>query len=327
MSLAERFQDLQSEKEHFVTAPQVFSQLIKSHPEILQISFAAYPQKIHGSGPDEYWKELYPLVVVEDDLVRGIWPKRRFNMEEVVAMGSVVGVCANKRCHHTDKEHCRRQDYLWEQFHDCDSLPEGKQMSFIFLDIEYHGPGVLGRILQALEKVETNWFVLSSRNGYHVVLDKMVDLDSLAKKYGEVIANFGTQLNDDALIGWGKSLVKGANNHRQVKIWCEDVLEQIGHIDEPNFQMRKEVHLIDLRHVAHSLERTLVFQDWIHQNRLSSKFRPRTSPTEIGGAFLRISPKEDSLPPILVAKKGSGKIEVLEKIDQLFSQSDQMPLF
>lgn len=307
------------EAEPFLTAPEVYAEIIQNHPEVLQITIVSYPPYPHGEWPGDYYSELIPVVNLSSTLAQGSWPRRCLSVNEVVAIGAVVDVCNEAGCSHGRKDHYEKENQLWDYWHEGLMLPWGEPLSFVFLDIEWHRSIALVKVLEALEGAKTDWYLLDSGGGYHVVFDELVSLADLPGRYGEIIANFGDRLHNSKLKGWGDDLVRNGDNRKKVTSWCEDVLRDCGHVDEP---VGRETHIVDLRHTAHSLLRMAGYCSWLDQNPSDLGWRRSSVPgVRIGGAYLRISPSKNFLsPPILVAKKTGEELMLFGSEERPFHQ-------
>lgn len=283
-----------------ITAPQVICRLLGAHPEIIQITIAAYPPQDHGERAVTFFRQFFPVLPELVTLAHGDWRRTNLLVPEIVAVGSIVDVCDRAGCDHHPASHFEDQLWLWERWHEGASAPQGLQ-SFIFLDIETYGPETLDPLLTVLTDVSSPWYVLDSGHGFHVIFDQLVGLGDLAGKYGEIISLFGRRLENRQLERWGEDLRINGNNHQGVSSWCGEVIDTCGHLGDP-LSLGKQVHLIDLRHVAHSLKRLDRFQQKL-RNTPSGPGLLFLPEDEIGGAYLRISPKrQGSLPPVLVAQ-------------------------
>lgn len=240
----------------------------------------------------------------------------------------MVDICPREGCDHSPKSHLGDQLYLWQLWHEGEGAPHGFQKSFIFLDIEMKEPEILGKITEVLKDVDEDWYVLHSRGGFHVILDRLVSLEELPAEYGKIIAFWGDRLDNRRLKYWGEDLEKIGSNPQKVLLWGELVRERIGHIDEPIYQEGKEVHIIDLRYIAVNLKKVQKYHDWLIENSYIPGFGFRESPDKIDGFYLRISPKKDGLPPpVLVAQKEGGKIQFFCMVSDLLKSQKQQRLF
>lgn len=296
------------EQERLSTAPKVIHQLLEEHPEIVQLVTTSYPIAPHRQAHGNFYDEFVPTAYLNPDFARGEWHQTIFFNREVVAVGSVVDICDKTDCRHTSPEHFQQDLWLWNQWHEGFYLPWGRQSSFIFLDIERHGGTVLTQILNVLRSISSDWYLLDSGGGYHIVIDELVNLAMLPQRYGEIISLFGRELSNSNLEGWGDSLLRNADSPNQILLWCRDVKKEIGHLNEPIYQHGHWVFILDLRHIAHSLDGIVGFRNWSARNPVGKGFRRQTVPERPGGAYLRISPGRYSSSPVLVAQKESGEI-------------------
>ena len=330
----ENLERLPSEK--LSTAPEVISKLLKKHPEIVQVSIASYPPRPHGEKSQENFREFFLVSELNNLKIS----KNGFELEKisplafdsfigVSAVGSIVDVCPIKNCDHKTWRHFQGDTFLWWFDHDHGyKIPQGYQKSFIFLDIEMKEPEVLGVTARVLRDFKEDWYVLHSGGGFHVILDKLVDLRDLPKEYGRIITLFGDKIGNQRLKNWGENLEGIGSSWQKVLQWGELVRERIGHIDEPVHEQEKEVHVIDLRHVAVSLKKTKEYLDWLEEE----SYKPgygyyRSNPEKIGGFYLRISPKPGRDYPFLVAQKENGKIHFFRTVNDLLKSQKQQRLF
>jgi len=318
----ENLEKISSEK--LLTAPEVISKLLRKHPEIIQIAIGSYPaNQKHGD------KSL------DDREFRRVWDINRHGLpryeNEITAIGSVVDVCPEKNCKHIPKDHSQLDALLWTEYEaDPDyNSPYGFPKSFIFLDIEMKEPEVLGVTTEVFKNFKEDWYILHSGGGFHVILDKLVNLQDLPKEYGRIIALFGDKVGSQRLENWGRSLERIGKNWQKVLGWGELVREKIGHIDEPIHEEGKEVHIIDLRHVAHSLKGIYQYRNYLKKE----DYKPGcyypiwSDPEKIGGFYLRISPKPGRDYPVLVAQKENGKIQFFQTVNDLLRSQKQQRLF
>jgi len=303
-----------------LTAPEVVFNLLVKHPEITQLVVASYPIYPHGERVRNIYDEYIPITHLEDELKKGQWRRTRPGITEVVAVGLVVDVCSNPACAHTREEHSQEQAWLWRHWYDEGfSLPWGSQRSFIFLDIEQYNQVALRDILAVVNEMEVDCYVLESGGGYHVMIDEVVGLDEFPESYGEVISLFGEQSDDSTLRGWGDDLIRSSGRPDRIGKWCTDALETIGHAEDPIYQQGTNVHVLDLRHIAHSLRGVLVLQEWLTDHPVEDGFKRPATPQRVGGAYLRVSPGRYSSPPVLVAQKKRGEITLFDFEEHPFS--------
>lgn len=298
---AERFREELSKP---VVAPKFFSELLSKHPEILQASLVSYFPSPHGGPAHDVYREYRPVSDVKYGLVYGNLATFPHEAREIISIGATVDVCNDDKCDHSEQIHGEKELHLWWKWHDGESTPVGSQKSFIFIDVESHAKEALGAAEEVLMKENCDWYILDSGAGFHIVLDKLVDLGDLAKEHGKIILNFGRHLNKDSLKGWGNDLVDNAKNEKKLKAWCEDALRYCGHMDEPILEQGKEVHILDLRYVAHRLQSVMKYQHEL--NRYGDMLNKNIfSPIqEIGGFYLRTSVKrQNTLPPFVVTQK------------------------
>ncbi|MDO8265057.1 MAG: hypothetical protein Q7T34_01650 [Candidatus Parcubacteria bacterium] len=283
-----------------LTAPKFFSRLLTKHPEILQVSMVSYLPALHGVASPDIYREYLPALTEISALARGEWRKVLPAEKEIVAIGSTVDVCDIACCDHSLKSHEGTLQDLRERWHNGDPIIAGAQKSFVFLDLETHGRETLEAAEGVLMGKNCDWYILDSGAGFHIVLDKLVGLDDLAGEYGRVISDFGKYLEKPSLEGWGNDLINNGKKARKLEAWCEDALKYCGHGDESVWKEGKEVHMVDLRYVAHRLRSVMKYQQ-----ALARCGDIASAPQEIGGAYLRISTKGQDLlpPPVLVAQR------------------------
>ena len=288
---------------YVMTEPMLIGKILDAHPEILQVSMASYAPRPHGVVSADFYRGYFPVMTEKHTLVEGSWRVTHPMEKEIIAIGSTVDVCDEKGCRHSDGEHEDVMLDIWDSWHDGIPRPYGIQKSFIFIDVETHGDQTLGVTKKVLAGVDYDWYLLDSGAGYHVILDKLVGVDQVAIEYGNIITQFGEHLSKPGLVGWGRDLIENGRNEQKVESWCRDVLLSCGHIDEPIYKSGKEVHILDLKHTAHSLLRVQAMTKAIRIEK-----GPFMYPySEVGGAYLRISPKRsDGLLPILVAQSVGG---------------------
>jgi len=318
----ENLEKISSEK--LLTAPEVIFKLLKKHPEIIQVSIAEYFLRPHGE------KDLGDsrLFASAFDLSKEIFENSSYS-NEMIALGSIVDICPVKNCKHKTWHHFIGDSIMWQFDHDeCFRPPQGPQRSFIFLDIEMKEPEVLGTISEVLKNFKEDWYVLHSGGGFHVIIDKLVKLEDLPEEYGKIISLFGNEVGSQSLKNWGESLEKVGKNWQKVLEWGELVREKIGHIDEPIHEQGKEVHMIDLRHIAHSLKKTYEYHDFLKEVNYKPGYgRYHKDPGKIGGFYLRTSAKPDKNYPFLVAQKENGKIQFFQTVNDLLRSQKQQRLF
>ena len=279
---------------------QVFSSILSRHPEVIQISMAAYRPLPHGAATVDFQRDYFPVVTEKVVLAEGKWRTSNDKSKEIVALGSVVDVCNEPECNHSPKSHYEINQIASERPH---TYPFGQPQSFVFVDMEAYSPEtyqVTKRVLT--ENVPQDWYILNSGAGFHVIIDHLVPLDSLAGEYGNLINCFGRHLSKPTLSAWGHDLIHSSGNVDKIKSWCHDVLKSCGHAHEPT---NLQVHLIDMRYLAHSLLRALETQRLIKEFNLAPVNREVFSSEIIGAAYLRVSAKRpgDSTSPELIAQK------------------------
>lgn len=328
-SRKEGFSETES-KERFLTAPEVVYRLLEKHPEIIQISLAAYSPHPHGTNPGDLYNQFIPVSEELSNLAESQWRRTFLHLDpEIVAIGSAVTICSSADCDHSLQSHFAKQLWLWSLWHEGENGPKGLQRSFIFLDIETNRPEIVDKLGEMLEGVSSDWYIINSGEGFHVILDRLVALEDLATEYGRILTFFGERMGSQGLKAWGEDLQRDGNKAERVFLWCDRVLRFCGHVDEPLSEERKEVHLIDLRHVAHSLQMIEGYRHWLAQNSTVTNFGPGYDfPDEIGGAYLRISPKKrGGLPPVLVAQREGLVTQYFSSAANYFGLPNQLEMF
>lgn len=206
----------------------------------------------------------------------------------------------------------------WWAWHDCDPVYFENPKSFIFLDIEYGGSNALKVINESLRNMDNDYYIFNSGGGLHVVIDKLVSLDKLPREYGKILVNFGLAQNSFGLFDWGNLLMQAGPDHEKINQWCTDVLSNCGYKNQA-VKDYKEVYLIDLRHLAHSLlrlEKNVKYKK--HTTNICGK--DRTIYERFGAANLRVSEayKKYKQPPMLIYKKENN---VESSFENLFFES------
>ncbi len=294
------------EAEKFTTAPQVMARLFEKHPEIIQIAVASYVRHRHGTKATDFEQRFIPITEETPGMAEGQWRKTYPDSNEIVAIGSTVAICPRTNCDHSIEKHGSDQDLIWYLWHDEGVTgAQGPQKSFIFLDLESRRPEILERSVEILKNLDCDWYISNSGRGFHVILDKLVDFSETPSEYGKIIALFGERTGDESLARWGEHLKEDGSEPWRVQMWCNWVLELCGHIGEKLHGNREETHLIDLRHIAHGLQGFQRYFEWLKENPFDPEaFWQYSYLKEIGGVYLRISPKKKrELPPVLVAQK------------------------
>ncbi|KKR91142.1 MAG: hypothetical protein UU42_C0021G0009 [Candidatus Woesebacteria bacterium GW2011_GWA1_41_13b] len=289
-----------------LTETKVLSYIISKHPEIFGVTVANYPALIPHGAPDSSKRETREVYSVRDLLRRGDWPTELLHTKEISAIGSLVDVCDNSQCPHRLSDH---DFWILERWQEG-AYPEIKHpKSIVFLDVEYPDPAWAREIMDCLKVVDEDVYIFSSGGGYHIVVDKLVDLSGLPYEYGKILYLMGNKQGSQSLMGWGMDLIQNGHDRRKVQTWCDTALEKIGHVDEP--ESGKEIHVIDLRHIAHSLirlEKTVSEMERLSERRSDQRYL--VPAVEFGAGYLRISdsPGKYDTPPQLIALKTSGAI-------------------
>ena len=315
----ENLEKISSEK--LLTAPEVVDNLLKKHPEIVQISVGEYFLRPHGEkGPEDS-----RLFISASDISKENFENHPDFSDKMLALSSIVDICPIKGCSHQDWKHFTGDAILWQFDHDeCFRPPQGYQRSFIFLDIEMKEPEVLGVISKVLKNFKEDWYVLHSGGGFHVIIDRLVKLEKLPEEYGQIIAMLGDVTGSLKLKNWGESLEKIKDDWGQILKWGELVREEIGHVGE----REKEVHIIDLRHVAVSLKKVYEYYDYLKKENYKPGYgRYHNDPEKIGGFYLRTSAKPGRNSPLLIAQKENGKIQFFQTVNDLLKFQKQQRLF
>lgn len=306
-----------------ITAPKFFDQFLSRRPEILQISTATYLKRPHGVLSTDTQRGLVPILTTDRQNLRGgEWPRTSLKSPEIAAIGSVVDVCDDKGCNHTNPEHEDRLLLSWKFWHDGITTFVGKLRSFIYLDIETHSLETFGIVRRFLMTNEKDGYILNSGGGFHVVFDDLVDIGDLPLAYGETIAALGKFTQNNTLQQWGGNLVEHSGTPTQVRKWCDDVLVNFGHIDDSLDALTRSnqrVTILDIRHTAHSLLRALKTREAeIRGNQRRREFDDLAM-EESGAAYLRISPKTPGHgePPILIAQQVSGVYSEFDGVNDI----------
>jgi hypothetical protein len=307
-----------------LSAREVWLDIIQGHPELTRVGYVSYPVQEHG-GNDFFHKEsrvVIPSRSPEADLFPG---KTLLQVNELIAINSVVDTCNSGGCSHSKDEHMTFYWNFLEKYYDGLYPPFEHPQSFIFLDLESPYEGVPERTISALSELEENIYILASGGGYHGIIDKLVSPENVPYHTGEVLCLLGEEFKSLDLLGYGKDLMKNGHDLNKLKRWCEDVVDNVGHMGDSE----RKSYVVDLRYYSHSMERLIEFLNYLHDPRL--KERPDIYESHNYGIFyLRISnrPGKYEKPPYLVAKRVKGKVGFLscEKLNKtqpyLFSESE-----
>ncbi len=289
------------EGRELLIAKDFWIDLIQSHPEITKVSFVRYPVQPHGEG-EFYSKEIRFVLLSKYPENDDLFPDTNLSrVPELVAINSIVDVCNVEGCKHTFDDHLGHYGYFLECYYD-DIYPSFiNPYSFIFIDFESQYERLPERVLSALSKVEENVYVLVSGGSYHGIIDKLVKPEELPFYTGKMVCMLAEEFKSRNLLGYGDDLMKNGHDLNKLKNWCDDVIDKVGHIDGDR---EKEVYVIDLRFVAHSMQRLIQFLNYLNNPKL--KERPDIySKYEYGAFYLRVSHRlgKYDLPPMLVAQK------------------------
>lgn len=281
-----------SQEHETITAYGVWQEILDTHPEIVQLYLVVYPPHSHGEAPGEF---INQMELVYSNLSRySRFLKREDN--QVCAVGAIVEVCDDQ---------INRQNRVVLYDVNGKDIFLGSPKALTFLDIEWHYDDTEQKLLQVLADIAEDGYILDSGGGYHFILTKLGLVSNLPCRYGEVIREVGKSIDSDKLSDWGESLLNTNNQRRKVLNWCRHVFDHCGHVQDSG---EKEVHLVDLRHVAHGLEKLVNSRLWLGNfsgNSNSSRVRGES----VGGPCLRISPSKNyDRPPVLVAKQISGEL-------------------
>lgn len=188
-------------------------------------------------------------------------------------------------------------------------------MAWVMVDFDCPiGEGNLETILPVLQTTYPlgNWSVFDSGGSYYFLLEDMVGVKGVPWHYGKLVTKFAcTALPGRRHIfeGIGRDLQKYWDDHRQLSRLSNDILDMICHYDVPP-EGKKIPFIIDLRHMAHSLQEFLQY------------FQEKTGTF----GYLRLSKKFPyDLPPVAVAKY-SPKAGVKMLFDGTVFQSRQLQL-
>lgn len=263
-------------------------------------------------------------MLLEDQLAENRWPtyRRHGGLEEKLgqqfALGSLVYAMFSG---HDGPPYAFRKSWAkylcYEEENSLAELTERRivaPMAWVMVDFDCPtGDTRLTTILEILQETYPlgNWSVFDSGGGYYFLLEDLVSPRNVPWHWGKLVENFAaTALPQRQHIfeGIGRDLQKYWDNPRQLRCISRDIISMICHYDDHVGE--KIPFIIDLRHMAHSLDERLKCL----QNR-SKSF-----------GFLRLSQKFlYSLPPVAVAKYSPQTgVELL--FEGTVFQSPQLPL-
>ena len=282
------------------SAPYVWAEIIERNP-VTEVVLAHYPPAPHGSS-GRFETRVYPALNVLGYLRKGLWPKVALGQSELVAISSLVGTVS------TGENPEEAQIISGLRFYGEEIIEPQNPHSFVTLDFEYPpSPERLENISYFLGHTINDWYLLESGNSYHLILDTLVLPETLPQHWAGLVRLFTDPKDPLAHVfeGFADDLYKNCDNPNKLKRLAREIRQFAGHVDEPG--EGKPTHLIDLRHLSHSLEELVAFE-------------LNEDPFEVNGlGFLRISdsPRHNS-PPILVAQKVEGEVTILVPLKDPF---------
>jgi hypothetical protein len=280
----------------FLTVFDVWKKILNEHPYVVQQSAVAYALIMHGQNPDERLTIL-PRERIYYELDGG---ERNFYGQPgyIKAIGGRVEIGPPD----LDLSLDTPQSTIWYDYGgDLEFNPKFTR-SFIFADIESAPTDeALALFIRSLKNWRSDWYILDSGDGFHLIIDQLVPSDDLPKYYGQLIVDVASQLSPAKNVYYsqiGNLLIHNWYGRDGLAKWAKDILENFGHRGDP-INSERSVFPLDLRYIAHSIEKLL-----------------RDQPDLI---CLRVGQKHGSV-PILKAVQTDGQIVVFNYKDDPFKK-------
>lgn len=187
------------------------------------------------------------------------WPTQD---HESFAMGSLVYACKSQAdLLKIERLKTKRVALSFKELEILGAVP----MSLVMLDFDCLNTNEnLVTIGAVLEKNDiSGWSIYDSGNSFHLIFDKLVEIDDLPKYYGNLIQLFAevepTAVRIDYFTKIGQKLADFASNDDEIRRQSERLIKDISHFDDPD--PKAISFIIDLRWIAHSLLEYLKFKE------------------------------------------------------------------
>jgi hypothetical protein len=237
-----------------LTVFDVWERILNRHPEIIKQPAVMYSQIPHGQTANEQ-VEVLPIERIIWDLdsgENGFYGQAGFQK----AIGSRVEIGPPD----LDPTLCSPEAGYWFNDGEILTIDPRHEKFFIFVDLESKPSNeALGLFKKALKNWGTDWYLLDTGKGFHLIIDRLVSSKDLPKYYGQLIMDVARELGPikNKLYGHiGKYLIDNHDNNEKLGKWANDILEKFGHIED-SINLGKLVFPIDLRYVAHFIEKII----------------------------------------------------------------------
>lgn len=240
--------------DEYLTVFDVWERILNRHPEIVKQPAVMYTQIPHGGTANEQ-VEVLPIERIVWDLdsgESGFYGQAGFHK----AIGAQVEIGAS------DLDPTLASPEAGSWFNDGETLTidPHRERSFVFVDLESEPNNeTLGLFIKALKNWETDWYILDTGNGSHLIIDHLTPSRDLPKYYGRLIMDVAMELGPAKSKFYGhlgKYLIDNCHDGKKLGKWARDILEKFGHIEDPA-SLGKLVFPMDLRYVAHFIEKTI----------------------------------------------------------------------
>lgn len=238
--------------DEYLTVFDVWERILNRRPEIIKQPAVMYSQIPHGQIANEQ-VEVLPIERIVWDL----------DLEESGFYGQVgfqkaIGAQVEIGSPDLDPTLASPEAGRWFNNGETLAIDPHNERSFVFVDLESKPSNeTLGLFIKALKNWETDWYILDTGNGSHLIIDHLVPSKDLPKYYGQLIMDVASKLGPtkSKLYGHiGRYLIENSGNNNKLGAWAKDIIEKFGHIEDP-VSSGKLVFPIDLRYVAHAIEK------------------------------------------------------------------------
>jgi len=280
--------------ENYSTVFQVWGNILEKRQEVVRQTAKVYAARPHGQAGDQ---------------LATVLPRERivWNLDETSFWGQpneIKSIGAHVEVRPLDFDPTIDYSGAGRWFNEGDSLDIDPHNDKAFILVDCESPPtteMLNLCLGALSGWNTDWYILDSGGSFHIIIDKLVSLDSLPKYFGQLIMNMAYELGPvkSKFYGHiGKYLIDYSNDVPKLKAWANSIRDKFGHTEDP-ISAGKLIFPIDLRYIAYVIDALADGRD--------------------DEGYLRLSSKHGSV-PVLKAQQVDGRVTIFESENDPFNR-------
>lgn len=239
----------------YLTVFDVWERILNRRPEIIKQPAVMYTQIPHGQIANEQ-VEVLPIERIVWDLDSG-----ESGFYGQAGFQKAIGARVEIEPLGLDSTLVSPEAGRWFNDGETLTIDPHHEKSFVFVDLESKPSNeTLELFIKALKNWETDWYILDTGNGSHLIIDHLTPSKDLPKYYGQLIMDVARELGPvkSKLYGHiGRYLIENSGDDHKLGAWAKDIIEKFGHIEDPVSSGRL-IFPIDLRYVAHTIEKIII---------------------------------------------------------------------